>query len=106
MASSYDISTGSGVILLDDNFKNYDANTIYGVQAVSTSDLDSSIQLKLQQSSNGVEFHDLPETPIDTDAGANSNLLQTASFFLDNLYLSVNVQSATVGTLNLFSFGK
>ena len=102
MASTYSISSGSGVVkIYSDNTKN-----IVGCQVVSDSALDSSIQLKLQQSSDGVEFHDLPETPIDADAGANSNLLQTASFVLTDLYVSVDVQSATAGTLNLFSFGK
>jgi hypothetical protein len=102
LASTYTISDGTGRVLIPQD----NTNTLDGCQVISDSALDSTIILKLQQSSDGLTFHDLPEDPINADAGANSNLLQTASFVLDELYVYIDVQSATSGTLNLFSFGK
>jgi len=102
MASTYDISTGSGRVQLD-----LQPDTdISGVFVISSSSLDAKIELKLQQSGDGVNFNDLPETPIRADAGMNSNLLQTQSYVGGSLYLYIDVLTATVGTLNLFSFGK
>ena len=102
MASDYDISTGSGEIEIEIPA----GSTIAGVQVISTSTLDDMIILKLKQSSDGLLFNDMPETPITADAGANTNLLQTNSFVVGKLYLDIDVLSATVGELNIVSFGR
>ena len=102
MASDYNISTGPGEIELEIPA----GSTIAGVQVISTSALDGAIILKLKQSSDGVEFNDMPEIPITADAGANTNLLQTNSFVVGTLYLDIDVLSATVGELNFVSFGR
>ena len=86
MADTYSISSGSGRVSLSAvasrNLNLGQLGTL-AVQVVSDASLDASITLKLQQSIDGVNWHDLPETPLVADSGANSNLLQTSSFYMN-----------------------
>ena len=102
MASSYDISGGSDTILLEgaEPDKEY-----AGVQVVQTS-LDAQITIKLQQTNEGTQFHDLPESPVKMKTTTNSVLLQTTSFELTNLYIDIDVGSATTGTLNFYTVSR
>lgn len=102
MASSYNISLGNGILLINADIQ----KSLNWLNVSSDSALNDVIVLKLQQSTDGLLFHDLPEAPIIADAGANSNLLQTESFIMGDLYLNIDVGSATLGTLNLVSGGK
>ncbi len=102
MASSYDISGGSTSIKLELQA----GQDIVGLDVISDSALDAAITIKLKQSFDDLEFNDMPEIPITTDAGANSNLLRTNSFLGGNLWLDIDVLAATVGTLTLVSFGR
>ena len=102
MASSYNISDGSTQFKLDIQ----PGQDIAGVVVVSDSALNAAITLKLRQSADGLKFNDMPETPILADTGENSNLLQTNSFVSGDLYLDIDVLTATLGTLSLVSFGR
>jgi hypothetical protein len=106
MADTYTISSGSGRVELDGvitrNLNLGELGTL-SVQVVSDGALNAPITLKLQQSIDGTNWHDLPETPLVTDSGANSNLLQTASFYTNLLAVYIDVGSATLGTLTIYN---
>ena len=103
MASSYTISGGDTVIAIEVP----QTTDIVGCYVISDSALNGSIQLKLGQSADGgVTVNNFPEIPIESDTGANSNLLQTKSFVNGEMYLTVTVNTATLGTINFYSFGK
>ena len=106
MADTYSISSGSGRVELNgivNRFLNLGQLGTLSIQVVSDGALDASITLKLQQSINGTDWHDLPETPLVADAGANSNLLQTASYYTTKLAVYVDVGTATLGTLTIYN---
>lgn len=106
MADTFTISGGSGRVELSGvNARNLNLGELgtLAVQVVSDASLDASITLKLQQSIDGTNWHDLPETPLVADSGANSNLLQTASFYMNLLAVYVDVGSATLGTLTIYN---
>jgi hypothetical protein len=95
MAQTYDISLGSDTVEIDGIVEQSD---LIAIQVVA-SGLDSTVNLSLQQSIDGVEWHDLPEVAI---ANLNiSSLLQTKSFYTNLLAVKVDVLSATVGTLTI-----
>ena len=102
MASSYDISTGDGKVVLS----NSDFDTYAAVQIISTSSLDADITVKLVHSSNGANYEDLADTSTTIASGENTVLLETYDFTLDTLYLDITVGSATVGTINIFTNNK
>lgn len=104
MAISYNIASGSTILKVESNgFRDK-----ISVEVISDSALDAPIKLTLKQSNtdDGTMSHALPEVPITTDAGANSNLLQSKSFYLSNLFLDIDVLTATVGTLEIYVDGK
>ena len=95
MAQTYDISLGSDTIEIDGIVEQTD---LIAIQVVG-SGLDSTVNLSLQQSIDGVNWHDLPEVAIPN---LNiSSLLQTKSFYTNFLAVKVDVLSATVGTLTI-----
>lgn len=100
MAQTYEISSGSATIEIEGTVEQTD---IIAIQVVSDSDLDAKVKINLAQSIDGVLWHDLPETPINADAGANSNLLQTKSFYTNRLAVVLDVQTATTGILTIFN---
>ena len=106
MADTYDISTGSGRVQLS-GIKPRNLNIgelgIIAIQVVSDASLDANVTIKLQQSINGTDWNELPETPLEIDSGANTNLLQTASFYTKFLAVYVDVQTATAGTLTIYN---
>lgn len=102
MSSTYAISGGDTTILIATPVKN---GLALSVEVISDSALDAPIQLKLQES-NGDDAtlsNDLPELPITTNSGADSNLLETKSFNTINLFLDIQVLTATLGTIT-FTF--
>lgn len=111
MADTYNISDGTGRVELSgiqDRYLNLGELGTLSIQVVSDNALDAPITLKLQQSIAGdeaidVNWHDLPETPITADSGANSNLLQTASYYTNKLALHIDVGSATAGVLTIYN---
>lgn len=102
MESSYDISGGSTQIEL--NLQS--GQDIVGLDVISDSALDAAITIKLMQTFDDINFNDMPEVPITTDAGENTNLLRTNSFLGGTLYLDIDVMTATLGTLTLETFGR
>ena len=100
MSQTYTIVTGSDSIEIQGI---EEQTSIIAIQVVSDSALNAEILLSLQQSIDGVQWHDLPETPLTADAGANSNLLQTASFYMNLLAVKLDVQTATLGTLTIYN---
>jgi hypothetical protein len=95
MAQTYDISLGSDTVEIDGIVEQTD---LIAIQVVA-SGLDSTINLSLQESIDGVEWHDLPEAAIPN---LNiSSLLRTKSFYTNLLAVKVDVLSATVGTLTI-----
>lgn len=97
------ISAGSGTVVLSQKAIQ---NEHVAIQVISDSNLDQVITISLIQS-NQIDFvdgeHDLPETPITANAGANSNLLTTRSFYCDFLALKIDVLTATLGTLTIIT---
>ena len=73
MASSYDISSGTGRVELS----NIDG-TYVGIQLITDS-LDSAISIKLQHSSDGVNFEDLSDTTKSLAIGG-SDFVETDNF--------------------------
>lgn len=100
MAQEYTIATGSDSIEIQGIEQQ---SKIIAIQVVSDSALDAQIDLSLQQSIDGTEWHDLPEALITADSGANSNLLQTASFYMNKLAVKLDVKTATLGTLTIYN---
>lgn len=102
MASSYSISSGTGRVELGQD----DSSTFYAIQITSTSALDATVTVKLQQSSDDNTYIDLANTSTTIAAGENTVLLETSDFTLNTIYLHVDVGSATAGVLNLFASSK
>lgn len=102
MASSYNISSGTGRVELGQD----DSSTFYAIQVTSTSALDNTVTVKLQQSSDDNTYIDLANTSTTIAAGENTVLLETSDFTLNTIYLHVDVGSATAGVLNLFASSK
>jgi hypothetical protein len=100
MALSYTIG-GSGVLDISGGRDNLREQA--GIQVVSNAALDASVTLKLQQSNDNTNWHDLPETPLPIDAGAFSNLLITESFYCDFIRLSIDELTATAGELTIIT---
>ena len=101
MASSYTISTGTGRVSLGSP-----SLDLVGLQVVADAALNSDISVKLQQSSDGVNFFDLANTTKTLSSGGDSAILQSFDFNLNELFIYIDVQSATLGELTLFSFDK
>ena len=99
MASSYDITTGSGVLEIGGVNPSDD---YVGVQVTQT-ELDNTITLKLMQTEDGVQYHDLPQDPIQMATVVSSALLQSKDFNLSKLFLDIDVGSATTGTLTIYA---
>lgn len=109
MASTYEITDGDGILLLD--ITDASESDIIGCYVVSDSALDDVVTITMGQSvDNGVTISVLPEVFEDgtnqIDAGENSNIMQTLSYVKGSVYLIIEVGSATVGTLTIDSFGK
>jgi hypothetical protein len=100
MANTYSIATGSGRVQV--NAAIPQKGTI-AIQVVSNAALDASITLNLQQSIDGVNWHDLPEAPVVHSSGVNSTILQTTSFYTNRLAVYVNVGTATLGTITIYN---
>ena len=100
MAQTYNISSGSASIEIDGIVEQTE---IIAIQVVSDSALNAKVKLSLQQSIDGVNWHDLPELALNADSGANSNLLQTKSFYMNLLAVKLDVQTATLGTLTIYN---
>jgi hypothetical protein len=100
LADTYTISTGSGRVEISGVTPQ---KGLYAIQVVSNASLDANITLNLQQSIDGTNWHDLPETPIVHTSGVSSTILQTDSFHTNRLAVYVNVGSATLGTLTIFN---
>jgi hypothetical protein len=100
LADTYTISTGSGRVEVSGVTPQ---KGLYAIQVVSNAALDANITLNLQQSIDGTNWHDLPETPIVHTSGVSSTILQTDSFHTNRLAVYVNVGSATLGTLTIFN---
>ena len=100
MADTYDITLGSGRVQINGIVEQ--KGTI-AIQVVSDANLDASITLKLQQSIDGTNWHDLPEAPATHTSGVSSTLLQTASFYTNLLSVYVTVGSATLGELTIYN---
>ena len=97
MAQTYDISLGSDSVLIDGTVP---LTELIAIQVVG-SGLDSTVNLSLQQSDDRTNWHDLPEVAI---SNLNiSSLLQTKSFYSKYLAVKVDVLSATVGTLTIYT---
>jgi len=98
MASSYDISTGSGAVNLGEV-----TGTYVAIQVVADATLNADITVKLKQTSDGTNFEDLANTSTTMLSGGDSVLLESYDFVLDNVYLDIQVGSATAGELSLYT---
>jgi hypothetical protein len=99
MASNIDISTYSIPVLIvgEEN-----TNTYVSVQVSSNSALDADITVSLQQSSED-QLIDIADTSTIILAGENTVLIDTSDYVLDDLYIKVDVGSATIGELSISS---
>ena len=95
MAQTYDISLGSDTVEIDGILEQTD---LIAIQVVGES-IDSDITLSLQQSIDGLNWHDLPELAL-TDSNI-SYLLRTKSFETNLLAVKVEVGSATTGSITI-----
>ena len=96
MASTYTISTGTGRLSLNDV-----TGTYVALQVTADSALNADITIKLQHTADGVNYFDLPSTEKTLVSGGDSVYIESYDFTLDNLYLYINVGSATLGTLDV-----
>lgn len=99
MASSIDISTYSAPVQISSS-----NNTYVNFQFVA-SGLDADVTIKLQHSSDGVNFFDISDTKTLSNP-SDSEVLETYNFTLSNCYVTVDVGSATTGTINIFGNSK
>jgi len=97
MASSYNVSTGTGNVLISS-----EDSTYFALQLVADATLDADITYKLQQSEDGVNFHDISNTSGTLLSGGDSSSIETYSANLKGLYLYIDVGSATTGTVDIF----
>ena len=100
MASSIDIATYSDPVEISTT-----TDTFVAFQVSSDSALDADVTVKLQQSSNS-QLIDITGTSKTIPSGENTVLIETNNFTLGKLYLSVNVGSATAGTLSIDTANK
>lgn len=98
MASTYDISLGTGraVIAASDN------EYYYSMQIVADATLDADVTYKLQHSEDGANFHDLTNTSGTLLSGGSSAYIETFDATLRGLYLYIDVGSATAGIVNIY----
>jgi hypothetical protein len=95
LASSIDIATYSSPVEISTTNE-----TFIAFQISSDSALDADVIVKLQQSSNS-QLIDIDGTSKTIASGENTVLIETNNFTLGRLYLSVDVGSATAGTLTI-----
>jgi hypothetical protein len=100
LASSVDIATYSSPVQIS-----VSTDTFAAFQISSDSALDADVIVKLQQSSNS-QLIDIDGTSKTIAAGENTVLIETNNFTLGRLYLSVDVGSATAGTLTIDTSNK
>lgn len=100
MASSYDISLGTGRVLISS-----DGSTFLAVQ-LSASGLDADVTYKLQQTTDDVNFLDLTSTSGTLSSTSDSDLVETFDFTLEKCYLYIDVGSATTGTVEILVSSK
>jgi hypothetical protein len=98
MASSYTISLGDGRVDLGNV-----TGTYIAVQVIGDSFLDADITVKLQQTSDGVNYDDLTDTTKTILSGGGAVVIESNDFVLDNIFLYVTVGSATTGEVNIFT---
>jgi len=97
LTSSVDISTYTVPVDLG-NIN----GTYVGMQIIADATLNADISISLSQSSDGVNFEPLADTTQTMVSGGDSIFVESYDVVLDNLYLVVDVLTATVGELNLF----
>lgn len=103
MSSVYDISSGTGRVQISDD----SIETFKAVQITANASLNADITIKLQQSSDEANFFDVTDVETKTlSSGGGSDVLETENFTLDYLYLYVDVGSATLGQLDIFTNNK
>jgi hypothetical protein len=95
LASSYDISSGTGRVQISTS------NETFAAVQLSASGLDADITYKLQHSSDDSNYLDLASTSGTLTSASDSDLVQTFDFTLDSLYVYIDVGSATTGTVNI-----
>jgi hypothetical protein len=100
LASSVDIATYSSPVEISTTNESFVA-----FQISSDSALDADVIVKLQQSSNS-QLIDIDGTSKTIAAGENTVLIETNNFTLGRLYLSVDIGSATAGTLTIDTSNK
>ena len=100
MASSYDISLGTARVQLSSS-----TDTFVAVQVTSESTLDADITVLLQHSTDGINFEDLG-TATTITGGVDGVLLESFDYTLTDLYIYIDVQTATAGTINFFQSSK
>jgi hypothetical protein len=101
LASSYDISTGTGRVEIAS-----DESTYIAVQLVADATLDANVTVKLQHSSDDANYEDLSGDSGTLVSGGDSILLETYDYVLNDCYLYVDVGSATTGTIDIFVSSK
>ena len=84
--SSYDISTGSGEILISSSLE-----TSIFVQVVVNASLDADIVVKLKQTSDDVNYFDLADTTKTLVSGGDSDILESTDFVLNNCYVFIDI---------------
>lgn len=100
MASIYTISDGTGRVEISST-----SSTFLATQ-LSAASLDADVTVKLQHSSDGVNFIDIADTSYTLTAASDTQLIETFDFTLDTCYLYVDVGSATTGQIDIFTNNK
>jgi hypothetical protein len=101
LASSYDISTGTGRVEIAS-----DESTYLAVQLVADATLDANVTVKLQHSSDDANYEDLTGASGTLVSGGDSILVETYDYVLNDCFLYVDVGSATTGTIDIFVSSK
>jgi len=99
LASVYTISDGTGRISISD------AKDTYVICQLVATSLDADVTVKLQHSSDGVNFFDITDSKTLSFA-SDSDTLESYNFTLDTCYLYVNVGSATTGSIDVYRSSK
>lgn len=99
MSSIYTISDGTGRISISD------AKDTYVICQLVATSLDADVTVKLQHSSDGVNFFDITDSKTLSFA-SDSDTLESYNFTLDTCYLYVNVGSATTGSIDVYRSSK
>lgn len=100
MASIYTISDGTGRVEISST-----SSTFLATQ-LSAASLDADVTVKLQHSSDGINFIDIANTSYTLSAASDTQLIETFDFTLDTCYLYVDVGSATTGQIDIFTNNK